>query len=236
MNYDILNYGTIEVGLFCLCQLTLRTKLWSDWLQRLSLHRRQSPASKLWMKLSLSFVSYVASVDIECQNLFRSSIQSLTVTFASSSPVRSKNVSLRVPFSSLKQFLSRTWKWVLHTCQVKGGSSWSGVTCAWPRAARARRGTSTIIICVPLGPLCPTVSHCVPMCPTWTTVSHWLPPRLPPGGASTPPRPAERDPPLDDGNLATCYLLYDGCNHPLLLDDPGQLDNWCWCSFGQDHT
>ena len=224
MNYGILNYGTIEVGLFCLCQLTLRTKLWSDWLQRLSLHRRQSPASKLWMKLvrNIFELCFIASVDIECQDLYRSSKQSLTVTFASSSPVRSKNVSLRVPFSSLKQFLSRTWKRVLHTCQVKGGSSWSGVTCAWPRAARARRGTSewTIIICVP-------------MCPTWTTVSHWLPPRLPPGGASTPPRPAERDPPLDDGNLATCYLLY-GCNHLLLLDDPGQLDNWC--SFGQDHT
>ena len=155
-HYGIMNYGIIEVGLLCLCQLTLRTKLWSDWLQRLSLHRRQSPASKLWMKLSLSFVSLL---DIECENLFRSSIQSLTVTFASSSPVRSKNVSLRVPFSSLKQFLSRTWKWVLHTCQVKGGSSWSGVTCAWPRAARARRGTSTIIICVPLGPLCPTGCH-----------------------------------------------------------------------------
>ena len=71
------------------------------------------------------------------------------------------------------------------------------------------------------------------LCPSWTTVSHWLPPRLPPGGASTPPRPAERDPPLSDGNLATCYLLY-GCDHLLLLHDPGQLDNWC--SLGQDHT
>ena len=161
MNYGIINYGIIEVGLFCLCQLTLRTKLWSDWLQRLSLHRRQSPASKLWMKLvrNIFELCFIASVDIECQDLFRSSKQSLTVTFASSSPVRSKNVSLRVPFSSLKQFLSRTWKRVLHTCQVKGGSSWSGPTCAWPRAARARRGTSTIIICVPLGPLCPTGCH-----------------------------------------------------------------------------
>ena len=72
------------------------------------------------------------------------------------------------------------------------------------------------------------------LCPSWTTVSHWLPPRLPPGGASTPPRPAERDPPLSDGNLATCYLLYNSCDHLLLLDDPGQLDNWC--SLGQDHT